>query len=49
MTKRPPYGGKVPRPRTPKKPGSKGAVLIIDDIEEALRRIWQARKKKRRA
>jgi hypothetical protein len=45
MSKRPPHGGKVPKPRRPKKPGPKADPLIIDDIEDALRRIWQRPKK----
>jgi len=49
MSKRPPHSGKVPKPRKPKKPGPKENVLIIDDIEDSLRRIWQAPKKKGRA
>jgi hypothetical protein len=49
MSKRPPHGGKVPKPRKPRKPGPKTDALIIDDIDDAFRRIWQNRKKKGRA
>ena len=45
-----PHGGKVPKPRTPtpKKRGPKEGLLIIDDIDDALRRIWQRKKSTKR-
>jgi hypothetical protein len=48
LAKRPPHGGKVPRPRKPTRRPTKKDVLIIDDIDDALRRIWQARKTAKR-
>jgi len=44
MSKKPPHGGKPPKPRKPQKRGPKRELLIIDDIEDALARIWKARK-----
>ena len=48
MSKRPPHGGKPPKPRTPTKKTQKKEVLIIDDIDDALRRVWQTRKLRRK-
>jgi hypothetical protein len=48
MSKRPPHGGKPPKPRTPKKHGPKKELLIIDDIDDALRRIWQRPKPRKK-
>jgi len=42
-----PHGGKVPKPRKPVKRATTRDVLIIDDIDDALRRIWQRRKLKK--
>lgn len=48
MAKRPPHGGKTPGQlkRKPTKRGPKENRLIIEDIDEALKRIWQAKPKK---
>jgi len=48
LSKRPPHGGKPPRPRTPKSGSPKNEGLIIDDIDEALRRIWQRPKPRKK-
>ena len=48
MSKKPPHGGKPPNPRKPQKRGPKGEVLFIDDIEDALSRIWKAPKPARK-
>jgi len=42
-----PHGGKVPKPRKPIKRATTKDVLIIDDIDDALRRIWQRNKAKK--
>ena len=39
-----PHGGTVPKPRKPIKRAAPKDVLIIDDIDEALRRVWQRKK-----
>jgi hypoxanthine phosphoribosyltransferase len=44
-----PHGGKVPKPRKPIKRATTKDVLIIDDIDDALRRIWQRKKLKKPA
>jgi hypothetical protein len=48
LAKKPPHGGKVPKPRKPKTRGAKEGLLFIDDIDDALRRIWQRKKSTKR-
>jgi hypothetical protein len=44
MSKRP-HGGRTPNPRIPPRLKRKDNRLFIDDIQDALDRIWKRRKK----
>jgi hypothetical protein len=44
MSKRP-HGGRTPNPRKPRRLTRKDDRLIIDDVQDALDRIWKKRKK----